>query len=77
MREQESLRHKPLFRNLDAPVAASDLALSATELRTASLLNKPGHSLSAALAELKRPEDEVALRRVALLFTEVGLLAAA
>jgi serine/threonine protein kinase len=77
MREQESMRHKPLFRNLDAPVATSDLALSATELRTASLLNKPGNTLSAALAELKRPEDEVALRRVALLFTEVGLLAAA
>lgn len=77
MREQESLRHRPLFRNLEAPVAASDLALSATELRTASLLNKPGSTLSAALAELKRPEDEVALRRVALLFTEVGLLASA
>jgi hypothetical protein len=57
-------------------VAASDLALSATELRASSLLNKPGNTLSAALAELKRPEDEVALRRVALLFTEVGLLAA-
>ncbi|PTL84687.1 serine/threonine-protein kinase [Vitiosangium sp. GDMCC 1.1324] len=77
VREQEALRHKPLFRNLDAPVAASDLALSASELRTASLLNKPGNTLSGALAELKRPEDEVALRRVALLFTEVGLLAAA
>ncbi|WNG32714.1 protein kinase [Archangium minus] len=77
VREQEALRHKPLYRNLDAPVAASDLALSASELRTASLLNKPGNTLSAALAELKRPEDEVALRRVALLFTEVGLLAAA
>ncbi len=77
VREQEPLRHKPLFRNLDAPVAASDLALSASELRAASLLNKPGNTLTSALAELKRPEDEVALRRVALLFTEVGLLAAA
>jgi eukaryotic-like serine/threonine-protein kinase len=76
VREQESLRHKPLHRNPDPPVAASDLALSATELRASSLLNKPGNTLSAALAELKRPEDEVALRRVALLFTEVGLLAA-
>lgn len=77
VREQESLRNKPLHRNPDPPVAASDLALSATELRASSLLNKPGNTLSAALAELKRPEDEVALRRVALLFTEVGLLAAA
>ncbi|AKI99414.1 serine/threonine-protein kinase [Archangium gephyra] len=76
VREQESLRHKPLHRNPDPPVAASDLALSATELRASSLLNKPGNTLTAALAELKRPEDEVALRRVALLFTEVGLLAA-
>jgi|GEM_PF-2934908 len=76
VREQEALRHKPLHRNPDAPVAASDLALSASELRASSLLNKPGNTLSAALAELKRPEDEVALRRVALLFTEVGLLAA-
>ncbi|HYO57646.1 protein kinase domain-containing protein [Archangium sp.] len=77
MREQEVLRHKPLHRNPDAPVAPSDLALSTSELRAASLLNKPGNTLSGALAELKRPEDEVALRRVALLFTEVGLLAAA
>jgi serine/threonine-protein kinase len=77
VREQEPLRHKPLFRNLDAPVAPSDLVLSASELRAASLLNKPGNTLSSALAELKRPEDEVSLRRVALLFTEVGLLAAA
>jgi eukaryotic-like serine/threonine-protein kinase len=77
VREQEALRHKPLYRNLDAPVAANDLSLSASELRAASLLNKPGHTLSSALAELKRPEDEVALRRVALLFTEVGLLASA
>jgi serine/threonine protein kinase len=77
VREQESLRHKPLYRNLDAPVTANDLSLSASELRAASLLNKPGHTLSSALAELKRPEDEVALRRVALLFTEVGLLASA
>ncbi|WP_157759089.1 DUF4388 domain-containing protein [Cystobacter fuscus] len=77
VREQEPLRHKPLYRNLDAPVTANDLSLSASELRAASLLNKPGHTLSGALAELKRPEDEVALRRVALLFTEVGLLASA
>jgi serine/threonine-protein kinase len=77
VREQEPLRHRPLYRNLDAPVVASDLALSASELRAASLLNKPGNTLSGALAELKRPEDEVALRRVALLFTEIGLLAAA
>lgn len=77
VREQEALRHKPLYRNLDAPLAPSDLTLSASELRAASLLNKPGTTLSGALAELKRPEDEVALRRVALLFTEVGLLAAA
>lgn len=77
VREQEVLRHKPLYRNLDAPVTANDLSLSASELRASSLLNKPGHTLSSALAELKRPEDEVALRRVALLFTEVGLLASA
>ncbi|WP_052517510.1 serine/threonine-protein kinase [Archangium violaceum] len=76
VREQESLRHKPLHRNPAPPVSANDLALSATELRASSLLNKPGNTLTAALAELKRPEDEVALRRVALLFTEVGLLAA-
>ena len=76
VREQESLRHKPLHRNPDPPVTPGDLALSATELRASSLLNKPGNTLTAALAELKRPEDEVALRRVALLFTEVGLLAA-
>jgi eukaryotic-like serine/threonine-protein kinase len=77
VREQEPLKHKPLYRNLEAPVAASDLALSAAELRAASHLNKSGQTLSGALAELKRPEDEVAVRRVALLFTEVGLLAAA
>jgi serine/threonine-protein kinase len=77
VREQEPLRNKPLYRNLDAPVVASDLALSASELRAASLLNKPGNTLSGALAELKRPEDEVAVRRVALLFTEIGLLAPA
>jgi serine/threonine-protein kinase len=77
VREQEPLGNKPLYRNLDAPVASSDLALSAAELRAATLLNKSGQTLSSALAELKRPEDEVALRRVALLFTEVGLLAAA
>jgi serine/threonine-protein kinase len=77
VREQEPLRHKPLYRNLDAPVTANDLSLSASELRAASLLNKPGNTLSSALAELKRPEDEVSLRRVALLFTEVGLLASA
>ncbi|HLM42812.1 MAG TPA: DUF4388 domain-containing protein, partial [Myxococcaceae bacterium] len=77
VREQESLRNKPLYRNLEAPVNAGDLALSASELRASSLLNKPGSTLAGALAELKRPEDEVALRRVALLFTEVGLLAAA
>ncbi|HEX8826242.1 MAG TPA: serine/threonine-protein kinase [Archangium sp.] len=77
VREQEPLRNKPLYRNQDAPVNANDLVLSASELRAASLLNKPGNTLSGALAELKRPEDEVALRRVALLFTEVGLLAAA
>ena len=76
VREQEPLKNRPLYRNLDAPVAASDLALSAAESRAATLLNKSGHTLSGALAELKRPEDEVALRRVALLFTEVGLLAA-
>jgi serine/threonine-protein kinase len=77
VREQEPLRNKPLYRNLEAPVNAGDLALSASELRASSLLNKPGSTLAGALAELKRPEDEVALRRVALLFTEVGLLAAA
>jgi serine/threonine-protein kinase len=77
VREQEPLRNKPLYRNLDAPVNANDLALSASELRASSLLNKSGNTLAGALAELKRPEDEVALRRVALLFTEVGLLAAA
>ncbi|WP_434385807.1 serine/threonine protein kinase [Melittangium boletus] len=77
VREQEPLRHKPLYRNLDALLSPSDLNLSAQELRSASLLNKPGTTLSAALAELKRPEDEGALRRVALLFTELGLLAAA
>jgi serine/threonine-protein kinase len=73
---QEALKDRRLYRNLEAPVAADQLALSAPEMRAASQL-KPGASLAEALAELKRPEDEVALRRVALLFTEIGILAAA
>jgi len=75
-RDQESLRDTPLLRNPHAPITQDELALSASELRAVSLL-KPGGTLGSALSSLRRPEDELPLRRVALLFTEVGLLDAA
>ncbi|HSP77208.1 MAG TPA: protein kinase [Myxococcaceae bacterium] len=75
-RDQEPLRDTPLLRNPRAPITQDELALSASELRAVSLL-KPGGTLGSALSSLRRPEDELPLRRVALLFTEVGLLDAA